>query len=102
MFEQLRTELGYADYLGALQKYRTKHPRAQRLLCMSDFLINYPFAERLFPRCPQGDRACPAMGPCGHSLGRRRRFSTAQDQSLRIEQCGLQAGADLCAQGAGT
>ena len=49
IFEQLRTELGYADYLGALQRYRAKHPHAQRLLRMSDFLINYPFAERLFP-----------------------------------------------------
>ena len=49
IFEQLRGELGYADYLGALQRYRAKHPHAQRLLCMSDFLINYPFAERLFP-----------------------------------------------------
>jgi len=48
-FEQLRTELGYADYLGALQMYRTKHPRAPGLLCVSDFLINYPFAKRLFP-----------------------------------------------------
>jgi FMN phosphatase YigB (HAD superfamily) len=49
IFEQLRTELGYADYLGGLQRYRAKHPHAQRLLCMSDFLISYPFAERLFP-----------------------------------------------------
>jgi FMN phosphatase YigB (HAD superfamily) len=48
IFEQLRTEVGYADYLSALQRYRAKHPRAQQLLCMSDFLINYPFAERLF------------------------------------------------------
>ena len=49
IFEQLRTELGYADYLGALQRYRDKHPRALHLLGVSDFLINYPFAERLFP-----------------------------------------------------
>jgi FMN phosphatase YigB (HAD superfamily) len=49
IFEQLRTELGYADYLGALQRYRAKHPHAQRLLCLSEFLIDYPFAERLFP-----------------------------------------------------
>src|SRR5580765_3499623 len=49
IFEELRTELGYADYLGALQRYRVKHPHAQQLLCMSDFLINYPFDERLFP-----------------------------------------------------
>src|SRR5712675_1099594 len=49
IFEQLRTELGYADYLGALQRYRAKHPRVPHLLCVSDFFINYPFAERLFP-----------------------------------------------------
>jgi FMN phosphatase YigB (HAD superfamily) len=49
IFEQLRTELGYADYLGALQRYRSKHPRAPHLLFVSDFFINYPFAERLFP-----------------------------------------------------
>ena len=49
IFEQLRTELGYADYLGALQKYRSKHSRVPHLLCVSDFLINYPFAERVFP-----------------------------------------------------
>jgi len=49
IFEQLRAELGYADYLGGLQKYRSKHPHAHQLLCMSEFFINYPFAERLFP-----------------------------------------------------
>src|SRR6266513_4231820 len=49
IFVQLRTELGYADYLGALQRYRAKHPRAPNLLCVSDFFINYPFAKRLFP-----------------------------------------------------
>src|SRR3954469_230012 len=49
IFEQLRSELGYADYLGALQRYRAKHPRAPHLLSVSDFFINYPFADRLFP-----------------------------------------------------
>ena len=49
IFEHLRTELGYADYLGALQRYRDKHPRAPHLVCVSEFLINYSFAERLFP-----------------------------------------------------
>src|SRR5215216_334659 len=49
IFEQLRTELGYADYLGALQRYRNRHPRGLQLLSISDFLINYPFGERLFP-----------------------------------------------------
>jgi FMN phosphatase YigB (HAD superfamily) len=49
IFEQLRGELGYADYLGALQRYRIEYPREPRLLTVSKFLINYPFANRLFP-----------------------------------------------------
>jgi FMN phosphatase YigB (HAD superfamily) len=49
IFEDLRAELGYADYLGALQRYRDRHPRVPHLLSVSDFLISYPFAERLFP-----------------------------------------------------
>jgi FMN phosphatase YigB (HAD superfamily) len=50
LFEQLRTELGYADYLGALQRYRMEHPLDPQLLNISLFLVNYPFAERLYPR----------------------------------------------------
>ena len=49
IFEQLRAELGYTDYLGALQRYRVEHPRAPHLLTVSHFLITYPFVERLFP-----------------------------------------------------
>jgi FMN phosphatase YigB (HAD superfamily) len=49
IFEQLRNELGYADYLGALQRYRVEHPRDPSLLTVSRFLINYPFATRLYP-----------------------------------------------------
>jgi len=49
IFEQLRAELGYADYLGALQRYRVEHPRTLHLLTVSHFLITYAFAERLFP-----------------------------------------------------
>jgi hypothetical protein len=49
IFEALRTELGYSDYLGALQRYRLVHPRDPHLLAVSSFLVNYPFANRLFP-----------------------------------------------------
>src|ERR687892_2456952 len=49
IFEQLRAELGYADYLGALQRYRVEYPRDPHLLTVSSFLVNYPFANRLFP-----------------------------------------------------
>jgi FMN phosphatase YigB (HAD superfamily) len=48
-FEQLRAELGYADYLGALQRYRIEYPRDPGLLTVSHFLVNYPFATRLYP-----------------------------------------------------
>jgi FMN phosphatase YigB (HAD superfamily) len=49
IFERLRTRLGYADYLGALQRCRTEYPHDLGLLAISRFLINYPFANRLFP-----------------------------------------------------
>jgi len=49
IFEQLRTQLGYADYLGALQRYRNTYPHDTSLLAVSRFLINYPFADRLYP-----------------------------------------------------
>lgn len=52
-FEELREEVGYADYLGALQRYRAdleeNGEAAHRLLSVSGFLIDYPFADRLYP-----------------------------------------------------
>ena len=49
IFEALRVELGYADYLGALQRYRVGGMNDPRLLMLSSFLVDYPFAERLYP-----------------------------------------------------
>ncbi len=49
IFEALRKDLGYADYLGALQRYRVETMNDPRLLMMSSFLVDYPFAERLYP-----------------------------------------------------
>ena len=49
IFEALRVELGYADYLGALQLYRLGAMNDPRLLQMSAFLVDYPFADRLYP-----------------------------------------------------
>src|SRR4030095_572164 len=48
LFEELRTEVGYADYLGALQRYRANYPRDLHVLTVSDFLLEYPFQDRLF------------------------------------------------------
>ncbi len=49
IFEELRAKLGYVDYLGALQRYRQEYPRDPHLFTLSRFLLNYPFAERVFP-----------------------------------------------------
>ena len=49
IFEQLRAELGYADYLNALQRYRLDALHDPRLLLVSSFLMDYPFANRLYP-----------------------------------------------------
>ena len=49
ILEDLFTELGYRDYLGALQRYRVEHPQDMHLLSMSSFLVDYPFADRLYP-----------------------------------------------------
>ena len=49
IFEELRRELGYADYLGALQRLRVDRPRDPNLLEISLFLLAYPFADRVYP-----------------------------------------------------
>ena len=49
ILEQLRAEVGYVDYLGALQRYRVATASDPRLLLMSSFLVDYPFASRLYP-----------------------------------------------------
>jgi len=49
IFEELRGTLGYADYLGSLQEYRRQFPYDSHVLALSNFLIDYPFANRLFP-----------------------------------------------------
>jgi FMN phosphatase YigB (HAD superfamily) len=49
IFERRRKQLGYADYLGALQRYRAENPRDPQFLATSYYLLDYPFARRLFP-----------------------------------------------------
>ena len=58
----MRNELGYADYLGALQRYRLQHPYDSHLLAVSTYLINYPFANRLFPNSLDVLELCSQMG----------------------------------------
>ena len=67
IFEELRRELGYADYLGALQRYRFEAERGgrddSRLLRMSSFLVDYPFADRLYPKALDVIGHLGTMGP---------------------------------------
>ena len=66
IFEALRDELGYADYLGALQRYRAERKQEggeQRLLSMSSFLIDYPFADRLYPHALEVIAMLGKLGP---------------------------------------
>ena len=66
-FEDIRRELGYADYLGALQRYRAdvedKGETAHRLLTMSGFMLDYPFAQRLYPNALNVLAALAEIGP---------------------------------------
>lgn len=62
IFENLRSELGYADYLGALQTYRVEYPYDTHLLAVSTYLINYPFMERLYPNALNVLQYCKQFG----------------------------------------
>lgn len=83
-FEKIRTELGYADYLGALQRYRQEYPHDPHVLEVSYFLTEYPFADRLFPR------ALDVI----HTLKKRGQVVIASDgdvvfQPIKIKRSGL-------------
>ncbi|MBV9344056.1 MAG: HAD family hydrolase [Gammaproteobacteria bacterium] len=62
IFEALRSELGYADYLGALQRYRLENLDDPQLLALSFFLLEYPFATRLYPGALDALAHCARAG----------------------------------------
>jgi FMN phosphatase YigB (HAD superfamily) len=63
ILEDLFLELGYRDYLGALQRFRDEHPREVELLSMSAYLIDYPFADRLYPSALEVLSRLKGLGP---------------------------------------
>jgi len=63
IFDWLRAELGYADYLGALQRYRLGDMHDPRLLLMSSFLVDYPFAKCLYPGALEVIKHLSTYGP---------------------------------------
>jgi FMN phosphatase YigB (HAD superfamily) len=65
-FERLRDELGYADYLGALQRFRLAYPHDTHMLALSEWLVDYPFEERVYPGALElvaslRERGCPVI-----------------------------------------
>ncbi|HXO65465.1 MAG TPA: HAD family hydrolase [Steroidobacteraceae bacterium] len=62
IFEELRAELGYADYLGALQRYRLENLDEQHVIRISSFLVDYPFAQRLYPGALAALAHCERLG----------------------------------------
>ena len=68
--EDLRREFGYADYLGALQRFRLISPHATELLRLSLRLGDYPLPLRAaVPGCARGARTSPAEAADGDLLG---------------------------------
>ncbi len=86
IFEQLRHDIGYADFLGALEKYRVEKLHDPRVLRMSTWLVDYPFAQRLYPN------ALDVVEHVGH-LGMPVILSDgdAVFQPRKVEQSGLWA-----------
>ena len=102
-FEQLRGELGYADYLGALQRYRADIDHCgegdHRLLLVSSFLVDYPFVDRLYPRALDVVAHLRRLGPTVILTDGRRGLPAAQGPVLGPVECRGGRGADLCPQG---
>jgi FMN phosphatase YigB (HAD superfamily) len=62
IFEQLRSELGYADYLGALERYRLEAMHHPKVLRIANWLVDYPFHERLYPNAVSAVKAAQRLG----------------------------------------
>lgn len=63
LYEAMRDEVGYADYLGALQRFRSGQETHPEMLQMGDWMLGYPFAEHLFPGALQALAHVRALGP---------------------------------------
>jgi FMN phosphatase YigB (HAD superfamily) len=63
ILEALFMEIGYRDYLGALQRFRVEHPRDVHLMSMSSYLVDYPFANRLYPGALDVIERLRTLGP---------------------------------------
>ena len=80
IFEELFREPGFADYFGALQRYSLERPRDPRIFDISRFLLQYPFAERVYPRALEVDRRAAAHAGRSSSC-RTATWSTSRTRS---------------------
>jgi FMN phosphatase YigB (HAD superfamily) len=62
IFEELRAELGYADYLGTLERYRLEAMHHPKMLRIANWLVDYPFHERLYPNAVRVVEAAQRVG----------------------------------------
>jgi len=62
IFENLRAELGYADYLGALERYRLEAMHHPKVLRIANWLVDYPFDERVYPNAIAAVQAAQKVG----------------------------------------
>lgn len=86
IFEQLRGELGYADYLGALERYRREDMHDPRLLLMATWFADYPFADRLYPGAVEAVRRAAKDGETAILSD-----GDAVFQPLKVARSGLRA-----------
>jgi FMN phosphatase YigB (HAD superfamily) len=89
MQENLFVELGYRDYIGALQRYRAEHSRAVELLSMASFLLDFPFADRLYPAAIEVLGRLRGLGPTVLLSD-----GDAVFQPRKVERAGLSDAAD--------
>lgn len=64
IYEELRGKLGYADYLGAIQRFRLECDDEVRAQDLAAFLLDYPFAERLYPGALEAIAHLSRFGEC--------------------------------------
>ena len=89
IFEDLRSQVGYADYLATLESLRLEEPHNPRLLRLANWLLDYPFADRLYPGALETVRHVQRSGlPAILSDG------DAVFQSRKIDRSGLWAAFD--------
>ena len=63
IFEALRMELDYADYLGTIERYRVEAKHHPKVLRLANWLMDYPFSSRLYPKALDVVKAARAVGP---------------------------------------